>query len=238
MIDIHSHVIPGVDDGAADLTEGLLLLNQAWNQGITTVFATPHSDAFLLDRNTAMKNFASLHSLAKRFLPGLRLYLGCEVLCEGETMDKTIARLQNGTLPTLGGTEFVLTEFSPWGNLESANTAIFRLLNAGFTPVIAHPERYSFLEFDEIRRFRDAGALLQVNAYSLGVESDPIREKACRLAKAGLISFLGTDMHSTTSRPPSVTAGLNWLSANCDGDYVNQITTQNALDFLNLPVSL
>lgn len=238
MIDIHSHVIPGVDDGAADLTEGLLLLSQAREQGITTVFATPHSDAFLLDRDAARKNFASLHSLAKRFLPGMGLYLGCEVLCEGDTMDHTLRLLKNGTLPTLGGTKYVLTEFSYWGNLESAKTAVSKLLEAGFIPVIAHPERYSFLEFDDFRAFCDAGAMLQVNAYSLGVESDPIRAKARRLAKAGLISFLGTDMHSTTSRPPSVTEGLNWLRANCDGDYVNQITTQNALDFLNLPVSL
>lgn len=235
MIDMHSHVIPGVDDGAADLTESLLLLNQAREQGITTVFATPHSDAFLLDLDAARKNFASLHSLAKRFLPGLRLYLGCEVLCEGDTVDKTISLLQNGTLPTLGGTKYVLTEFSPWGNPDSAKTAVFRLLNAGFTPVIAHPERYSFLDFDDFRRFCDAGALLQVNAYSLGVEADPIREKARRLAREGLISFLGTDMHSTTSRPPSVTEGLNWLSANCNNDYVNQITTENAQFLFHVP---
>lgn len=229
MFDIHSHVLYDVDDGAATLDESLIMLNLAVEQGIHSVFATPHSESFLCDRELALEHFQILKSHA---LPSMQLYLGCEVCCDKADPKEILRALERGTLPTMNGTKFVLTEFPHFGNIDCAYRAVRGLIKGGWVPIIAHAERYSFLTEEDLLRFCDMGALLQVNAYSLGFEYDPIRQKARQLAQRRCISFLGTDMHNTYSRPPCVTAGLNWLWENLDKHYVNLISDKNASDLL------
>ena len=115
MVDLHMHVIPGVDDGALDLPMALELLRMAREQGIGAVFATPHSGSFRVLAQEIRSRFDLLQQTAAGLWPELFLVLGCEVLCEPGQMERILDALEAGLFPTMNGTAYVLMELSPWG---------------------------------------------------------------------------------------------------------------------------
>ncbi|MBU5451784.1 hypothetical protein KQI10_01155 [Pseudoflavonifractor sp. MSJ-30] len=109
------------------------------------------------------------------------------------------------------------------------------LLSAGYKPIIAHMERYKFLRdnMELVNRFRELGAMIQLNTYSLFDEMDePIKNWARRLALERKVDFLGTDAHKTYYRPPSAEYGLNWLYENVDRGYADAVAWENAQKLL------
>lgn len=235
MCDIHMHLIPGVDDGSADLEMSMVMLLQAQEQGIRQIFATPHSFAFDRDSHRVKAVFAALQRTAARFFPDMEIFFGCEVLCDPYSMDATLEALASGKYPSLNGTKFVLTEFSPRGTAEGAVRCIGALRNAGWIPVIAHMERYPFAQgqWNWVTYFREIGCLIQINAYSLAEEHDPnIQNFARELCREHLADFLGTDAHRTGHRPPRAKAGIRWLTENCDESYTRRLLRENAHQLL------
>jgi len=231
MTDIHMHLIPGVDDGAQDLEMALVMLFLAKEQGITQIFATPHSEAFHFSKEDIRTRFHCLAEAAARACPAVTLYLGCEVYCEAEIMEQVLELLDSGLYPTMNGTKYVLTEFSQWVPPEETLPCIEALVNGGYTPIIAHMERYRYLREDMalVDRLRDRGALIQVNAYSLFDETeDSIRDWARRLVLERKVDFLGTDAHRTYHRPPSAERGLQWLYENTEQAYADALAWKNA----------
>lgn len=231
MIDIHCHLIPGVDDGAANMEMAMNMLLLSASQGITGIFATPHSSAFDLYGEEAGEQLRRLRAQARKLFPDMALYSGCEVYCEGGIMNQILTALEAGIYPSMNDTKYVLLEFSPWVRAEEAKRCARALLDHGWSPVIAHMERYGYLrELPELaEQFRDMGCLIQINAYSLSDEKDEaIRQWARRLAERRLADFLGTDAHRTYHRPPCVSRGLDWLYEHCDQDYADGIAFRNA----------
>lgn len=237
MIDIHMHLIPGVDDGAEDEQMALLMLLRAKDQGIRTVFATPHSSAFDEDSEGTKEKFRQLCVRASQIFPEMRVYPGCEVYCETGRMQSVLAGLESGKYPTMNGTRFVLMEFSQWVMPENTTPCVEALVNAGYTPILAHMERYQYLRDNMalVNEFRELGAKIQINAYSLFEEmDDSIKNWARRLVLEQKVVFLGTDAHRTYHRPPSAQMGLKWLYDNTDPEYADAISWGNAQRLLRI----
>ena len=235
MIDIHMHLIPGVDDGAENMEMSLVMMVRAKEQGISQIIATPHSEAFHFSKEDIRVTFQRLVDIAAKICPDIRVYLGCEVYCEAEIMEQVLELLDLGVYPTMNGTKCVLMEFSQWVYPENTLPCIDALVNTGYKPIIAHMERYKYLRGNMglVDQFRDVGASIQINAYSLFDEmDDSIKNWARRLVLEQKADFLGTDAHRTYHRPPSAEMGLNWLYENVERDYADAIAWKNAEQIL------
>lgn len=231
MTDIHMHLVPGVDDGAMDLEMALVMMIRAKEQGISWIIATPHSEAFHFSKEDIRIIFQRLKATVAKVCPEVKLYLGCEVYCEAEIMEQVLELLDSGLYPTMNETKYVLMEFSQWVYPENTIPCVKALVNAGYKPIIAHMERYKYLRgnMDLVNQFRELGAMIQVNAYSLFDEmDDSIKNWARRLVLERKADFLGTDAHRTYHRPPSVAMGLNWLYENVDQEYADDLAWGNA----------
>lgn len=235
MIDIHMHLIPGVDDGAQDMMMARVMLLRAREQGIYQIFATPHSEAFDYSRDGARTIFRRLAGNVESEYPDMKIFPGCEVYCEAAIMDRVLEALNSGRYPSMNGTQYVLMEFSMYVKPEGAFSCVEAMVNAGYQPIIAHMERYRYLRdnMELVDRFRELGALIQLNVYSLFDEDDSsIKNWARRLVRERKADFLGTDAHRTYHRPPSAERGLNWLYENEERDYAEAIAWGNAQKLL------
>lgn len=231
MIDIHMHLIPGVDDGAENMEMALVMMARAKQQGISQIIATPHSEVFRYSKEGGKIIFKRLVDTAAKVCPEVKLYLGCEIYCETGIMDEVVEALDSGRYPTMNGTKYVLMEFSQWAYQENTIPCVEALVKAGYRPIIAHMERYKYLRdnMELVNQFRDLGVLIQVNAYSLFDEmDDSIKNWARQLVLERKVDFLGTDAHRTYHRPPSAEWGLNWLHENVEQEYADAIAWSNA----------
>lgn len=231
MIDIHMHLVPGVDDGAQDAEMALVMMLRAKQQGISQIVATPHSQAFHSSAERVRSTFRKFAATAENLCPDMKVYLGCEVYCEAEIMAGVLESLNSGRYPTMNDTKYVLMEFSMWEEPDRTVPCVEALARAGYLPIIAHMERYRYLRenMDLVDRFRQMGARIQVNAYSLFDEmDDSVRNWARRLVLEGKADFLGTDAHRSYHRPPSAEMGLKWLYENVDPEYADAVAWKNA----------
>ena len=239
LTDIHMHVIPCVDDGARSMDEALDMIRLAVSQGVDTIFATPHSSAF--DDYEVPLSFsygksadivkAQFEALRERVrdegIP-VRILLGCEVNCEDSDIRQIVDLLDTGIYPTMNGTKYVLAEF--WQPQEvDAFYRVERLLEARYTPIIAHAERYHFINTDTAAALRKMGARIQINYYSLGEEKKAsTSEKARSLLAARLVDFLGSDAHQLDHRPPAIRQGAEYVRKTCEAEYAEKVLRGNA----------
>lgn len=231
MVDIHMHLLPGVDDGAEDMQMSVVMLWNASEQGITDLIVTPHSEGLRCLKEGRSILFQKLQDTASRVCPDMKLYLGCEVYCEPDIMAQVVQALNTKEYPTLNGTKYVLMEFFHWVHPEHTVPCVEALLKAGYLPIIAHMERYKYLcgNMELVDRFLEMGAFIQINVCSLFDEmDDAVKDWAKQLVMERKVEFLGTDAHKTYYRPPSVTYGLNWLYDNVDQEYADAIAWKNA----------
>lgn len=209
MIDIHTHILPELDDGSRNVDESIVMLGMLSEQGVDTVVATPH---FYIDR-TNPRDFLQKRSFAfeklKKQIIDMEhrpaIALGAEVQFYNE-----IASLDGIEQFCLGESNYILIEmpFAPW------NGYVYQALNnlsasRRITPVIAHLERYlDFMnEKETVLRLKEAGALIQINCSFLTDRAG--KRKALGLVKKGEVSFLGSDCHNTTTRPPDMIDGVD-----------------------------
>jgi protein-tyrosine phosphatase len=204
--DFHSHVIPGVDDGAASDAESAAALQAFVEQGTERLIATPHVDGSLTLRPAALAvrlaeidaGWDRLSALARGQFPRLTIRRGAEVMLDTPEPDLSDDRLR------LGGGTFVLVEF-PYMSVPPRSTGVLRALAAGgVTPVIAHPERYAGMTPRSRlpAEWRGAGALLQVNAGSItGRYGTQARLNALALLEAGLADYVCSDYHARGRLP-------------------------------------
>lgn len=200
MIDFHNHLIPGVDDGSADAEQSARALEAFHAQGVRTVVATPHvSGAVTIDAALRAGRLAELDAgwealeRAAAAFPDMRVLRGAEVMIDTPVPDLSDPRLR------LGGTNFVLVEF-PFMNVPpNAEQALFAVRMAGWTPVLAHPERYGNADttFADAEGWRRVGALMQVNAGSLlGRYGDRAQTQAWGLLERGMADYVCSDYHA------------------------------------------
>ncbi len=235
IVDLHMHVVPGIDDGSKSIEESLELLRLSISQGVTDVFCTSHNGYSQKDGEKYRAAFQALAEAVKAESLPIRLYEGCEVLCTGDYMEDIIYGLKCGAFPTLGKTDYVLTELYPDTRPSEALTIVRTLCERGYHPIIAHMERNYSLTGAMVSTLIGAGALIQVNAHSFVVERDmQIRERARRLLRNRYIHFLGSDAHRLSHRPPDVASGVQYVLDHADEDYAKEITYGNAEKLLEI----
>ena len=162
-IDIHAHILPGVDDGAADWAEAEAMLQEAERQGIRCIIATPHYRPGQ-NRDVLAGMAEKLTQMARKIRPDMLVCLGQEVLYF-EGLEKA---LRKGEVLPLAGSRYVLVEFAPSDPWRKLERAVRQLIQAGYIPVIAHWERYGCLyEQGRLEELIRTGALIQMNYHSL-----------------------------------------------------------------------
>lgn len=200
MIDFHNHLIPGVDDGAGDREQASAGLAAFHEQGVRTVVATPHVSGALTADPAALEErlseldggWAELQAAAAGH-PDMRVLRGAEVMLDTPQPDLSDPRLR------IAETSFVLVEF-PFMNVPpNAEQALFELQMSGWTPILAHPERYGNVASDlrDAEGWRRVGARLQVNAGSLlGRYGDRAERLAWALVERGWAHYICSDYHA------------------------------------------
>jgi protein-tyrosine phosphatase len=201
VVDFHSHVIPGVDDGARDEAESVHALRSMIDQGVACLVATPHVDGSLTMRPEALQQrlaeidegWAILQAVQRKYFADLVMHRGAEVMLDTPDPDLSDPRLR------LAGGSFVLVEY-PFMIVPPCSTGVIRgIVGSGLTPIVAHPERYHDMTPRSTlpAQWRAAGALLQVNAGSLTGRYGPhARQNALALLEHGLADFVCSDFHA------------------------------------------
>ena len=190
MIDIHSHVIFGVDDGAKTLEQSLQIIKEEIDNGITDLICTPHYRAGMFDASieSIEKNFLILKEEVSKQNLSINLYLGREVY-----FDKSLYK--NIDCYKLNSKNIILLEFSYYENPD-VEEIIYNLTRIGYSAIIAHVERYSYLTINDFKRLKDNNIFFQINASTI-VGKSGLKNKrlAFKLIKEGLVDFISSDIH-------------------------------------------
>lgn len=226
MIDVHSHILPFVDDGCKTLEESLTLLGEYVQQGVKTFFLTPHyrKDEYEPSVEELRRIFNDFEKVALEKFPNVKLYLGEEIFCD----TNVYKLLKDGKVTTFDGTNKVLLEFNYTAFTDIADYA-YNVMYAGYTPIIAHIERYEYLSrIDQIVEMKENGALIQVNAESL---LDPVlRKRIFILIKNELIDFIGSDAHY--SRKACMKEAYKIIAKKFSKDIADKLFYKNAENLL------
>lgn len=199
MIDIHNHLLFGVDDGPSGMEESILMLKEAKKQGITDIVLTPHyrRGMFRFDNDLIEEHYQKLIPYAKEI--GIRLHLGTEYHVNSDITEY----LESKRCYTLAESEYVLTEYGYDVEYSYITQRTRELLRNGYVPVIAHVERYACLIHNpelifELGKF---GALIQVNAGAIvGEEGFSTKQYCKKLLKNGWIDIVASDSHGVKKR--------------------------------------
>jgi protein-tyrosine phosphatase len=199
MVDLHCHILPGIDDGAKDWDTALEMCRIARQDGITHIVATPHANAQYAYNRAGHQ--AVLDELQAKF-PDLTFSLGCELRLSYENVE---AALQNPHHYTIGHSRFLLAELSDYATPAQFKQLLFRLHCAGLTTVIGHPERNPILaQYRELAaELVEMGCLLQITGDSLwGAWGRSARKLSETYLEAGLVTVISSDAHGTRRRAP------------------------------------
>jgi len=200
MIDIHSHVLPGLDDGSDSLEESLAMLRIAAESGTTDIVATPHANLeFTFDPDVVRAKLAELRQEAG---PLIRIHSGCDFHLYYDNIQDA---LSHPAKYTVNGLRYLLVEFPDLLIAKSAPEVFSRLVSGGMVPIVTHPERNFLLhsKLEEIGMWIEIGALVQVTGQSLlGRFGNEAREFARQLMNRGMVHFIASDAHDASDRTP------------------------------------
>lgn len=229
LIDIHSHILPYMDDGAKDMDMTFEMLRIARADGITDIIATPHYKAgrFKGDAMRAGELLEELRSLMKEENIDMNLYLGNEIYYRSELEEKLVS----GALSTLNGSGYVLVEFSPLDDFVHIRNAMEDILGMGYVPVLAHAERYQCMTKrpEHVRELKEMGCDIQVNADSVTGETGfKVKWFVHKLLKEYLVDYIGTDAHGTDKRKPAMKKCAELLYRKYDKAYADALLFRNA----------
>jgi protein-tyrosine phosphatase len=208
LIDLHNHILPGVDDGAKDLAESLAMARVARNDGITTIVATPHRNSwcYAADLADAQRRLAEVQHACREDGCDVELKLGGEAYIAPDLANQ----VQTGLALTLNGSRYLLVEW-PFDQYPLySDQVIFELRVRGIVPIMAHAERYRVVQRDvyHLVPLIEHGVVVQVTTGSLLGDLGPeIQKVAETLLTEDLAHVLATDSHSLQRRPPVLSPG-------------------------------
>lgn len=233
FIDIHTHILPGVDDGAADMQQALRLVRMAWENGTTGLFLTPHyrSDYEHYSGGQLQVIFSQLQEQVASEMPEMKLYLGTEIRFDGSVPDD----LQKGEILSMNGSRFVLLEFSRHALRAQILLGVSEILRYGYAPIIAHAERCeTFRRFPELAdEVRKLGAYIQINADSvMGTHGFAVKRFAHKLLKAQAVQFIATDAHDDENRTPLLRQCFLRVCKKYGQDYADRVFFENAREMI------
>jgi len=235
IVDIHTHILSGLDDGAKSREDMFAMLTQAYEDGTEAICLTPHyePESFSYTPTDLRNRFAEAKAYASEKLPGLALYLGNEI----SFRDDCVERLGDGDCMTLGNGRYVLVDFFGVSDVKHMCKIFERLWCAGYMPIVAHVERYDFLrgKLHEVAAMSRDGVLFQVNSHSIMTEDRASLSKkmAKKLLARGLVDLVASDAHDLQTRLPRLYACREYVSAAYGEEYAEllfHVNPQNILE--------
>jgi protein-tyrosine phosphatase len=233
FIDIHTHILPGVDDGSQSMEETIKMLQIAQQEQIETIIATPHyiPGGRNLPVHILMQRLEEVQAEAVKVNPNMKLFLGNEIYYSNSVIED----LKTGKALTLANSRYTLVEFSTKDTDQHIYRSLSGLIRAGYIPILAHVERYRCFYKKEylIHDLIEAGCYIQMNSRSL-VGGVLDREAAYhrRLVEQGLVHLLGSDCHDDKVRVPYMTKSVQLIAKKCDESLVNKILFTNPFKVL------
>ena len=231
MIDIHHHLLPGIDDGSRDVASSVAMVQMAVDDGITHIVATPHANhAYNYDR---ARNRALLDEV-QAALPAetagrITLGLGCDFHLNFENVEDA---LRHRDRYTINRTEYLLIELPDFNIPTRTEEVLYNLRVAGLTPILTHPERNQTLQRTpkRLQEWITSGLLVQVTAGSVvGTFGGKAKDLAWSLLRSGSVHFLATDAHDTVRRPPRMQEARLEVEKRMGKAVADQVCVENPL---------
>jgi len=219
VIDLHSHLLPGVDDGARTVAQAVATLHEMARHGVTDVCLTPHLTASQAEQGVPARHDTAFEALEAAAPRAPRLHRGAEVMLDRPL--SAAAAAHPGI--RLGGTRYILVEFPRLVAGGAVTNALAHVLSLGLAPVLAHPERYTCCSVNAVHRWRSMGALMQVDATTL-LARQGRGERARQLVAAGLADLLAADNHGDTRM---LLTGRRMLEEHGGAAQADLLTTRN-----------
>ncbi len=229
MVDIHCHILPEVDDGAWDLDAAVQMARIAVRCGVSRIIATPHFKGVpesLEQMPEILHQLRRLQTAIGREKLDLELLPGAEILC----VPRTLEMARRGRIPTLGDSRYVLTEFYFDASAGFMDGTLAELMQLGYQPVVAHPERYGAVQRDLglVKGWFDRGIVIQANKGSvLGAFGHRAGETAERLLHRGLVHVIASDAHSPERRTTDFGAVREWCLEHLGREYTKILLEEN-----------
>jgi protein-tyrosine phosphatase len=225
LVDIHSHILPGIDDGAATIEQSLDMLRLAAAKGTTDIVATPHANSeFQFDPQLVGELFTELSQQSADFIT---IHRGCDFHLN---FDNLMDCLDHPKKYTINEGRYLMVELPDLVSLPSMRTALNRLLDARIVPIITHPERNPSVQakLKEMEGWVHDGCLLQVTAQSYsGRFGNTAQKSAESLTNANMVHFVASDAHDTEDRPPDLSSAYRFIAERWGGDMANMLLLDN-----------
>ncbi|MDE7445684.1 MAG: hypothetical protein K2N15_08310 [Lachnospiraceae bacterium] len=232
-IDIHSHILPQIDDGADSFETSMKMLHIAWKNGIGAIILTPHNKPM---RHNASP--ATIQNLIKKLEEEalhrgieIRLYAGNEVYYRSDILET----LEDMQACTMAGSSYVLVEFGPMDDFDYIKGGIYRVLSGGYRPIIAHIERYRSIctKEERVEELIEMGCYVQVNAGSImGQYGFGAKHFTRRLLKQDMVHFIATDAHNADKRKPELENCVRYISRKYSEAYASKLVYENPVQVI------
>lgn len=227
--DLHIHILCGVDDGAKTEADMYAMADAAYARGTRIICATPHFHPGYFGDNIKGSEgaFARLSAYVSEKYPQMKLYLGNELRYSKDC----VSWLEQGACRTINGTSYVLVDFSEREEKRNIVRGLENLLNAGYTPILAHAERYSDFgrDFRPLADLRANGVIIQIDAQSVTRGFGLSTQYRCRkLLEKMLVDIVASDAHDLYFRPPDMASCYAYIKKQYGTDYAGAVCLENA----------
>jgi len=227
--DIHTHLLPDVDDGAQGIADALKLVQMAYENGTRTIILTPHYRGKYKENDPGWLTevYDMFCTMVAEKLPDVKLYLGSEVHYEADAPKK----LSRKKILSMNQSRYVLLEFSTKSVRSQVINGVMEMVQYGFTPIIAHAERYEIFREDSSLTWEvlEMGALIQLNADSvMGKHGRRVKAYCAKLLKAEKAHFIATDAHDSKMRPPLLRKCYMYVYKKYGERYASELFGDNA----------
>ncbi len=227
MVDIHTHILPLVDDGSGSVNDSFEMLYEQVEFGVTDVFLTPHlRHRYNVPKNLLEKYFSEFSQAVKQKNIPVNLYLGQEIYL---SPDKPHLPTDEEVV-TLNGSKYVLIEFD-FTIPTDIPDAVYEAIRRGYKPIVCHLERYSYADLQTAYAVKETGGLIQLNADSITGNDRSAKRFAKKLLKFGLADFVASDVHSRRKNRISQAYGI--VKKKYGVEYAEDLFTDNAKKILN-----
>ena len=230
MIDIHTHIIPGIDDASQTMDASIKMARNAYENGVNTLIATPHCNIEGVFENyydqSFVDRFLYLEEAIKKENIPLQLHLGMEVYATEEVPEL----LKKGKITTLNQSKYILIEFSFQKDSLLIEFLLQELVQLGYVPIIAHPERYPYVQKhpDMVYDWIEQGCYIQINKGSImGNFGFSARNTAIYLLECKLASFVASDGHGATQRTTDLSRVYQYIKSRYTDKYAEVLFNEN-----------
>lgn len=227
LMDIHTHILPGVDDGAKDMQEALQLVRMARENNTWGIVLTPHYRApHKMDADLLYKRFCLFRKAVHKEMPQMQVYLGCEIRYQSGIPQM----LKEHQLLPMYHSRYILLEFTSTAFATQILSAARECVGHGFIPIIAHIERCDAFRNDPqlLSQMQELGVLLQMNADSvMGKLGLRIKRYCQKMLEGKYVHFIASDAHDETHRPPLLKECYQHISEKYGEDYARKLFWEN-----------